>query len=291
MRNLLPLIWLTLLSLSNVSGAALQADVEETVVSKGVVDSAGVRTHLVTSLYQPGRTTLRVLLPSRLIEDRLYRVVYVLPVEPNDERKYGDGLLEVQRLDLANKFDAIFVAPSFSQMPWYADHPRDKTVRQESYLLKVVVPWIEAHYPARAQASGRLLLGFSKSGWGALSLLLRHPDLFGRAAAWDAPLMLGKPGKYGSAEIFGTQENFDAYSISKLLERDAALLQAGKRLGLFGYGNFREDHLAASALMRRLKIDFVSKDGPERKHEWTSGWVPEAVDFLLGGEAGPASRP
>ncbi|HEY3787861.1 MAG TPA: alpha/beta hydrolase-fold protein [Urbifossiella sp.] len=62
--------------------------------------------------------------------------------------------------------------------------------------MKVFVPFIDKTYPVRAEAGGRLLLGFSKSGWGAYSLRMRHPDLFGKAAAWDAPLI---------------QENFDAY--------------------------------------------------------------------------------
>ena len=53
---------------------------------------------------------------------------------------------------------------------------------------------IEQHYPARADRDGRLLVGFSKSGWGAYSLLLRHPDRFGKAAAWDAPLMEERAG-------------------------------------------------------------------------------------------------
>src|SRR5205807_1053516 len=125
----------------------------------------------------------------------------------------------------------------------------------------------------------RLLLGFSKSGWGAYSLLLRHPDLFGKAAAWDAPLMMDAPGKYGSGDVFGTKENFAAYRVTTLLEQRAADLKSGKRLILLGYGNFREHHRQAHALMEKPKIDHVYHDGPERKHEWGSGWVPEAANL------------
>ncbi len=110
---------------------------------------------------------------------------------------------EVKKLDLHNKIGVIFVVPTFSHLPWYADHPTKPEVRQETYFVKVVVPFIDKTYPVKAEAAGRLLLGFSKSGWGAWSLLLRHPDLFSKAAAWDAPLMMDKPGKYGSGDIFG----------------------------------------------------------------------------------------
>ena len=143
---------------------------------------------------------------------RRYPVIYVLPVEAGTENRYGDGLLEAKKLDLHNKHGVIFVAPTFSHLPWYADHPTDKTIRQESHFIKVVVPFVEKTYPLLANADGRLLLGFSKSGWGAWSLLLRHPDLFGRAAAWDAPMMMDRIGKYGNAPIFGDQSNFKAVS-------------------------------------------------------------------------------
>ena len=210
-------------------------------------------------------------------------MVYVLPVEAGTESRYGDGLKEVKKLDLHNKFAAVFVAPTFSHLPWYADHPTKPEVRQESYFLKVVVPFIDKTYPVRAEAEGRLLLGFSKSGWGAWSLLLRRPDLFGKAAAWDAPLMMDTPGKYGSGDVFGTEANFEGYRVGKLLEDKADQFQKGKRLILLGYGNFRAEHEKAHALMDKLKVAHEYRDGPARKHDWHSGWVKEAVELLLAG--------
>ena len=59
----------------------------------------------------------------------------------------------------------------------------------------------------------RLLLGFSTSGYGAFSLFLRHPGLFAKAAAWDAPLGMTTHNRYGAAETYGTQENFNKYSV------------------------------------------------------------------------------
>lgn len=252
------------------------------VISPAVHDPAGWLVHRVQSPDQRGETEIRVLLPDeRAAADRL-PVVYVLPVEAGREHRYGDGLTEIKRRDLPNKQRAIFVAPSFSHLPWYADHPSEPTIRQESYFVEVVVPFIEKTYPAIEQPQGRLLLGFSKSGWGAWSLLLRHPDLFGRAAAWDAPLMLDQPNKYGSGEIFGTAENFASYRISTALAANAARLRASKRLVLTGYGGFRQEHQAIHALLQELKVPHDYRDGPARKHDWHSGWVPEAVELLLG---------
>jgi hypothetical protein len=206
-----------------------------------------------------------------------------LPVEAGTEHRYGDGLLEVLRHDLHNKFRAIFVAPTFSHLPWYADHPTAPEIRQETYFLKVVVPFVEGRYPARPEPDGRLLLGFSKSGWGAYSLLLRHPDRFGKAAAWDAPLMLDRPGRYGSGDVFGTPENFEGYRLTGLLKRRAAGLGEDARLIHSGYGNFRDEHEAFEVLLEELKVPHRYVDGPRREHRWESGWVPEAVGKLMQG--------
>ncbi len=241
----------------------------------------GILIHEVQSELQAGKTLVRVLLPDELEKGRRYRVIYVLPVEAGVENRYGDGLLEVKKHDLHNKHGVIFVAPTFSHLPWYADHPTDKTIRQEDYFLNVVLPLIEKTYPAQAEREGRLLLGFSKSGWGRWALLLRHDDTFARAAAWDAPLMMDRLGKYGTSPIFGDQETFETYRITDLLRRQAKSLGKDNRLILTGHGNFRDDHQNAHALLEELSIPHTYRDGPPRKHTWHSGWVEEAVELLL----------
>jgi S-formylglutathione hydrolase FrmB len=238
--------------------------------------------HELNSEFQPAPVQIRVLQPRSLRGKGRLPVVYVLPVESGNENRYGDGLLEAQQHDLAERLGVIFVLPTFAQLPWYADHPTNTEIRQESHLLKCVVPFVEQHYPARTDADGRLLVGFSKSGWGAWALLLRNPDVFGRAAAWDAPLQMSEPGRYGSAPIFSTVENFRAYQISRLLVHGAAQLQAEPaRLILLGYGGFRDDHVQTHEQLIRLGIVHVYRDGPQRKHDWHSGWFCEACDFLL----------
>ncbi|MGD9645424.1 MAG: alpha/beta hydrolase [Pirellulales bacterium] len=254
---------------------------EEPSISAASLDPKGWFVHRVKSPYQRGETELRVLLPARPAAGERFPVVYVLPVEAHSEHRYGDGLTEITRHDLHNKHRAIVAAASFSHLPWYADHPTDPTIRQESYFVQVVVPFVEKNYPTIASAEGRLLLGFSKSGWGAWSLLLRHPELFGRAAAWDAPLMLEKPGRYGSGQVFGTAENFANYRLSTALRARAESFKKSPRLVLLGYGNFRAEHRAMHALLDELAVPHDYRDGPERQHDWHSGWVPEGVERLI----------
>jgi hypothetical protein len=72
---------------------------------------------------------------------------------------------------------------------------------------------------------------------------------------------MDRPGPYGSDDIFGTQENFERYRVTRLLEERAGKLCNAKRLAVLGYGNFRGEHQAVHALMDRLKVAHEYRDG------------------------------
>lgn len=239
--------------------------------------------HELHSSRQVSATRVQVLLPDTLPKDdesRL-RVVYVLPVEAGDGTRWGDALAEVQKHDLHNKHHVVCVFPTFADLPWYADHPENPQLQQEAYLLQDVLPLVETNHPVRNDREGRLLVGFSKSGWGAWSLLLRHPDIFHRAAAFDAPMMMDAPGKYGSGPIFGTVENFRKYQITTLLEQRATELQnEPSRLMLLGQGNFQAEHVQIKSFLNTRKIPNTWTKGTVREHSWQSGWLVEAFEWL-----------
>lgn len=288
-------LWTTGLGalLAMLLGRLVAAEVPQKI-SPAVRSEAGVLTHEVECPFQAGTTTIRVLLPDAgNPSDHPHDVLYVLPVVAGNDLKWGDGLDEVRKLDVANRHGLICVAPSFSQLPWYADHPSDPAIRQESYLLKVVVPFVDRTYePEGAGSRRRLLLGFSKSGCGAFTLLLRHPDLFHRAAAWDSPLMMDAPGKYGSGPIFGDARNFEGYCIPSLLRREGTKPGPDPRLIVLGYGNFQEPTRQAHELLTELRIPHEYRNEVHREHHWNTGWVEEAVELLItpSPEHGPAAE-
>ena len=287
MRRMLSRCSCTALLVAGAVGFAVALCGQPPVVfSPPRADENGVLEHRVRSPLQRGETTLRVLLPDNRAPGERFRALYVLPVEALDGRRWGDGFGAIRRQEMHNRYRLICVAPTFSDLPWYADHPTDARLRQEGYFVNEVVPFIDRAYPAAGGREARLLLGFSKSGWGAWSLLLRHPDTFGRAAAWDAPLNQDRPDRFGMGPIFGTPENFERYRVSGLLERQATELRGEPRLVLTGYGNFRAHHEAIHEQLLRLGIPHIYVDGPPRWHHWETGWIEEAIRLLL--ETGPA---
>ena len=273
----LPFCW------ARLEAAEPAVQISEAEQDKGKHAASGWLTHRVQSPYQEGQTKIHVLLPKEMKRAQRYRVLYLLPVESRDGVRWGNAMKEASRIDLANKHDVICVYPTFSHLPWYADHPTDGHIQQETHFLKVVVPFVEQEYAALAKRDGRLLCGFSKSGWGAWSMLLRHPGEFAAAAAFDAPLMESQAKRFGMGPIFGSDENFDAYRISTLLKERAAGLDEVPRLVLTGYDkSFRVQHQQMHKLLEELQISHIYRDGPQRRHHWESGWVAEAAELLLG---------
>lgn len=224
---------------------------------------------------QSAETTVRLLIPATSAR----QVMFVLPVEPIGGQAWGDPFAAIVEHGLHDKYGLVCVFPTFSAIPWYANHPTDRRLQQEAYFIEEVLPLVADEHPESARLD-RVLIGFSKSGLGAVNLLLRHRSLFAKAAVWDAPLGMASFRRYGAAEIFGTQENFESYSVWTALERDAQSLQDRERIGLFGYDVFRGHMQAAHYKMLQWGIPHHYADGPRRAHRWDSGWLPEAVAFL-----------
>ena len=242
--------------------------------------------HIVATEYQGVPTNIRVLLPKHMQEGKRYKVLYILPTVPQLwDLWWNSGLHEAVKYDVQNKYDVICVYPSLERMPWFADNPANLKIRQESYIVRYVVPFIDEHYPTLRKPEGRLLLGISKSGCGAFTLFLRYPEIFGKAVAWDAPLMyrdIKQLPESGLVDVFGTEENFNQYYLPTLLRKQAMMLREQPvRLILMGYGDLKDHVEQAHSLMEALHIPHIYDNSTHREHKWQSGWLPDAVKYLL----------
>ncbi len=242
----------------------------------------------IASPYQSDSTNIRILLPEKMKEGKKYKVLYVLPVRPFDTRPFGDGLLEIQKYNYHNKYDVICVAPEFTSIPWIADNDSIADKQNESHFIKTVIPFVEQNFPAQKNTEGRLLIGFSKSGVGAFTLLLRHPDLFAKAAGWDigndidTGFMLPDKKKREIRSRYGSDSNFENYRISSLIKSNGSKLGPQTRLFLYNSVSSREK---ACVELHQIMVDYRINHRclyePARIHRWDSGWMPEAVRFLM----------
>lgn len=240
--------------------------------------------YTVTSDRQMFETVIRVLEPDNLDEIEHPRILYLLPSTPELSHRSGDGLDEVLAHDLHNRYGFVAVAPTYSDWPWMTDLPDNKMFQQVLYFLEDVVGFIDTKYPQ----SSRLLIGYSKGGSAALQLLLRYPELFRAAAAFDSPIMKEQPDQWEMPYFWPNPEHFQDFAIPHLLKVRGRDLGDEPRIALFGYGNFGRnapdwtyDHLSAGhALLNDLGIPHIYDNHAHREHRWDSGWLPEAVGAL-----------
>jgi len=245
----------------------------------------------LSSEYLRASVRVEVVLPASYDPSVRHAVVYVLAAEAGASG--NRGLAEIQRLGLATRHDVICVGVNFDSMPWYGDHTSDPGIRHESHLLRRVIPEVDRRYATRADRGGRWLLGFSKSGWGAFSLLLRHSETFGFAASWDAPLLFAARdfGVYQTAPHFGTAENFLRYIPSELARCPAAALLDRPRFVLAGgdlFGAEPDGRFAATPHLETMHQIFEEAAVPHRyvpglnfPHRWNSGWLEPTFRHLV----------
>jgi len=251
--------------------------------------AAHIETHVVETEYQNGKQEIRVLLPDGYRKDGSYQVLYVLPVEKGFEQRAGYGLGVLEQMDSHNQHNIIIVQMGFEKEPWFGDHATNSKVRQASYVKDFVVPFIEKEYSTPGTPEGRLLFGFSKSGWGAFSLILKYPEYFGYAAAWDAPILLTEF-HLGMESVYGTPEQLALYRPDLLIPKQKHFFQKKSRLVLTGealWGRMIPTSSGGShtvethELLEKEGIKHYYDDTLKFSHRWDKSWMAPTLSALL----------
>jgi Concanavalin A-like lectin/glucanases superfamily/Putative esterase len=252
----------------------------------------GITWYDATSAHNgPGSTILRILEPTNPAPGMPRRFIYVLPVitDVDLQSEFGDGLEELLALNIHNAYNAYIIAPSFRAVPWYADHDSISHRKYETFMVHDLVPWVQANLSVTGQEE-HWLIGFSKSGFGAVTLLFRNPTVFNAAAAWDLPADQSDPYIWNMLDNYGTNANFqNNYRLTSewIAARRPPFLTT-PRLWLSddyahyaGTPTFRDEVLAFAGRLLANDVQFLLEaSGATRPHTWTSGWLPEAVAGL-----------
>lgn len=251
--------------------------------------SDGVTTYSVdatiNSTDDSGPQDMRVLQPSSPAAGRPHAFLWMLPVEPGPGSTFGDPIDVARILGIHNTYNLTCVEPEFPLDPWYADHATDPKTKQETYIL-ALVDWVKANI-APDGTEKHYLIGFSKSGFGGQVLFLRHQDVFEAVASWDAATDYQTLAQYDGEDVFGTQDQLDAYELynpnlsSWKSDGDTGTVNRiwlGAGINLIDATSDYSDRLTADSIQHTYV--FVEADA----HSWapTPGWVGPAVLAMLG---------
>ena len=276
-QSILALLCVALVSPAYSTAAGLE-------VANPWTDANGVTWYDATSSYNgPGSTTLRILSPTSPAAVS-HRFIYVLPVVEDVQLQdvYGDGLEELRALNVHNDYNAHIIAPSFKAVPWYADHDTNLERRYESFVALDLVPWVRANLSVTGQEE-HWLVGFSKSGFGAVTLLFRNPTVFDATAAWDLPADQADVNSGNMLDNYGTETNFQSnYRLTnEWIAARKGPFQAATRLWIsHDHATFTDQVSAFAGRLQANQVQFMRTGGATRAHSWTSGWLPEAIANL-----------
>src|SRR3954463_14632484 len=167
-------------------------------------------------------THVRVLLPDGYDASGTtrYPVLYLLHGALDDYKSWTDkGDAEA----ITKGAPLIVVMPDAGQYGNYTNWYNDGAFgppRWETFHIRQLLPWIDAHYPTIAKRRGRAVAGLSMGGGGAMSYAARHPGLFVSASAFSGAVDTNSPGvqpvtqasglsdgSHSPGAIYGTRAN------------------------------------------------------------------------------------
>jgi hypothetical protein len=262
---------------AGVTGAPVQIE------STGT-DPTGIESfRLLSSRNGRSPQTLRVLRPARPAADVPHHFLYALPVEPALGTTYGDGIRTLQALGANDQYNLTVVEPSFASEPWYADNPDVEKLQYESFMADELQPWVAANLATTGDEQ-HWLIGFSKSGIGGQQLILKHPDVFTRAASWDFPAEMATYKQFGSrsAKNYGSDANFQAnYRLSRqFVEARKEPFHSDERIWIGAGSVFEADVVNYESLLTSAGIAHAVGVPRRVAHRWDSGWIPDALAAL-----------
>ncbi len=187
---------------------------------------------------------------------------------------------------LADRYKMIIVCPDGGYDSWFLDSPVDSTVRYETHVGREVVDYVDHYYHTRAVRTGRAIAGLSMGGHGALSIAIRHPEVFGAVGSicggldlrpfrknnWDLQGVLGDP---------DTQwKNWEDYSVVNLVPRlKNADLQVIIDCGLSDFFIEPNREMHRRLVEAKIPHEYTERPGEHNAAYWSGAVEVQAAFF------------
>lgn len=241
----------------------------QVVVSTSCCQETMIR---IKSNYEEDSIDLRIV-NTPITEDSILNLIFILPVEALKEKyKYGSGLDECKKLIDSNKIskNIIFIQPDYSQVPWYGNYDNNSNRGQMQYTVDLINAFQQKY---NHKVTRVYLLGFSKSGFGSMNLIIKYPELIEGIMIWDAPLSTTWNEKWGMLCSFGTEENFIK---NYFLMRDNGIDFKVLKNKLLIIGGFDLFKIQTEDFLKRLDdngVKYIWNSRMKFKHEWNKDWI------------------
>lgn len=221
-----------------------------------VVSAATVDTLAVHSPSMDRDVPVVAIVPEGVSAAEPCPVVYLLHGYSGDETAWLK--IKPSLPAIADRERIAFICPGVGNS-WYLDSKVREKSLYETFMIRELLPAVEARYPVVRDRSGRAITGLSMGGFGAMSLAIKHKGLFGAAGSTS-----------GGLDIRPFPQNWE---IPQLGNGDLAIVfDCGYDDFFFEVNNDFHDEL----LRRGIMHDFYVRPGGHTGAYWGN-----AIDFQI----------
>ena len=209
-----------------------------------------------------------------------YPVVYLLNGYDGNYAQWTKTAPQLAKT--ADDLKMIFVYPDGGKSSWYFDSPLDSNMQYESYIIKELVPYVDANFPTKANPKSRAITGLSMGGHGGLYLAIRHSDVFGAAGSTSGGFDFRPfPKSWNLPNILGEYETNQTRWYEYTVMRQVELLTNNQLAIIFDCGVddiFINVNRALHEKLLQLKIDhdYIERSGGHNHAYWRS-----SIDFQM----------
>lgn len=202
------------------------------------------------------------------LQEEQYAVLYLLHGYGGTYDNWIKKKPELQ--DLASEYGIIIVCPD-GQDSWYLDSPIDPAMQYETYMTKELVSYIDNNYRTIDDPKFRAITGLSMGGHGAMSLGLKHPEIYWQCGSMSGGLdIVPFPEKWKIKERLGKyDENPDVWVKHSVMTIAKNLESTNQRITFdCGVGDFFyevNENLHKVLLEKKINHDYTSRPG---RHTW-----------------------
>lgn len=195
--------------------------------------------------------------------------------------KQWHGIMDAQKY--ADDFGFIIVCPDGLYNSWYLNSPVKSDQQFETFFFEELFPQVMSKY--KVEEKNVFITGLSMGGHGALSLFIKHPELFKSAGStsggvrlsdgygkWDLAALLGNPTKEDKVwQTFSVLSNID-----RLKGTDKPFIFDCGASDFFYQAN---NELKQKCDELKLNATYISQPGSHNKAYWAKSIQQQFVFF------------
>lgn len=145
------------------------------VLAAAAASASTVTNLTVRSAKMDREIPVTIILPDAYDGTMRFPSVYVLHGAGGSNLKGANPVVT----NLVDRYGFVAIAPDGGKTSWWLDSPIDPSYQYETFVIRELVPYVDAHYCTIDERKSRGIMGGSMGGHGACYLGMRHTDLFG----------------------------------------------------------------------------------------------------------------